>query len=199
MSQANALTESLIERNKKYAAENHKPMPLLHGADGKLRRGTGVLVVTCLDPRIVPEVFLGFRQPGFDPIALPVVRVIGGRAKHAVTNIVGLDAAFGIDMIFIVHHTGKLSVVYRVIMQLTCLSDCGLTHNTDVSLKATLKDKLPGETARVEELSFHAIAQLGESVSEDMQYLREHPLIKKNMTLRGFLYHIHSGLLEEKS
>nr|OQO21938.1 hypothetical protein B0A51_10454 [Rachicladosporium sp. CCFEE 5018] len=181
-SQANALADNLVERNKKYAAENHKPMPLLHGADGKLRRGTGVLVLTCVDPRIVPETFLGFRQPGFDPIALPVVRVIGGRAKHAITNIVGLDAAFGVDTIFIVHHT-----------------DCGLTHNTDASLKSTLRGKFPGEAGRVEELSFHHIAQLGESVIEDMQYLREHPLIKKDMTLRGFLYHIDSGVLEEKS
>ncbi|KAK6442575.1 hypothetical protein LTR95_001198 [Oleoguttula sp. CCFEE 5521] len=153
-------------------------MPLLHDADGKLRLGTRVLV----DPRNVPETFLGFRQPDFDPIALPVVRVIGGRAKHAITNIVGLDAAFGVDTIFIVHHT-----------------DCGLTHNTDASLKSTLGDKFPGETAHIEELSFHPIAKLGESVIEDMRYLREHPRIKKDMTVRGFVYHIDSGLLEERS
>jgi hypothetical protein len=88
------------------------------------------LPVTCADPRIIPEAFLGFRLPNTSPIgtyfailllqnlgwdvsnsrqaylAIPVIRVIGGRAIHAIENIVGLDAAFGVDTVVLVHHKG---------------------------------------------------------------------------------------------
>ena len=51
--------ETLVERNKAYAP-THKPFPHLMGDDGKPRPNPGVLIVTCVDPRIHPEQFLHF-------------------------------------------------------------------------------------------------------------------------------------------
>jgi hypothetical protein len=85
--------------------------------------------------------------------------VIGGRARHALVNVVALDAVFGIDNVLIIHHTGKgycQSVVPPVLM---CASDCGLTHNTDESIQATLKDRFPNETASIEGIAFGAIKE----------------------------------------
>jgi hypothetical protein len=83
--------------------------------------------------------------------------VIGGRARHALVNIVGLDAVFGVDNLLIIHHTGKRSGQSVVPTVLTCLSDCGLTHNTEESIQATLKDRFPHETASIEGMAFGAI------------------------------------------
>jgi hypothetical protein len=51
--------QTLVERNKNYVP-THKPFPHLMGDDGKPRPNPGVLIVTCVDPRIHPEQFLHF-------------------------------------------------------------------------------------------------------------------------------------------
>ena len=83
--------------------------------------------------------------------------MIGGRVRHALVNIVGLDAVFGIDNLLIIHHTGKRCGQSIVPPVLTCFSDCGLTHNTEESVQATLKDRFPDETASIEGMVFGAI------------------------------------------
>ena len=86
--------------------------------------------------------------------------MIGGRARHALVNIIALDAVFGVDNVLIIHHTGKAAYRSVVPPVLTSLSDCGLTHNTDESIQATLKDRFPDETARIEDIVFDAINKL---------------------------------------
>lgn len=76
---------------------------------------------------------------------------------HALNNIVGLDAVFGIDNVLVIHHTGKGFCQSRVSLMFMCVSDCGLTHNTDESIRATLKDWFPDETASIEDMAFGAI------------------------------------------
>lgn len=51
--------QTLVERNKAYAP-THKAFPHLMGDDGKPRPNPGVLIITCVDPRIHPEQFLHF-------------------------------------------------------------------------------------------------------------------------------------------
>ncbi|KAH8705415.1 carbonic anhydrase [Talaromyces proteolyticus] len=181
MSQNSAFTTDIIvDRNQNYASKIHSPLPMLHDANGVLRKGTGMLVVSCVDPRIIPESFLGFRIPGENPLAIPVIRVIGGRARHALVNIVGLDAVFGIDTVVIIHHT-----------------DCGLTHNTEESIRTSLKTMFPGKQETIENTEFGAIENLEQSVVDDIQFLKYSPLIRKEIVLKGFVYDIHTGKLKE--
>lgn len=39
--------------------------------------------------------------------------------------------------------------------------------------------------------------RLGQSVVDDIRFLRSSPLIRKELALKGFVYHIDTGLLEE--
>lgn len=53
----------LLERNRNYAAANHEPIP--HFAD--LKTLPNLVVVTCVDPRLIPEQFLGLHVGGWFP------------------------------------------------------------------------------------------------------------------------------------
>ncbi|KPI41961.1 uncharacterized protein AB675_5636 [Cyphellophora attinorum] len=211
------IVDELLRRNKEYADSVHKPLPLLHGSDGKLRQGSRAVIgqyhfpsqrrprksdstmahtydrlsVTCADPRIIPESFLGFRLPNNSPmgrlelttstyLAIPVIRVIGGRAIHAIENIVGLDAAFGVDTVVLVHH-----------------KDCGLTHFDEARLKATLRKRFPEQGAMIETIAFGAIGKLGQSLVDDAVFIKQHPLVRGEVVVKGFMYDIEGGLLEE--
>ena len=64
------------------------------------------MVVTCADPRVFPERFLGLR-----PAEVVVVRSIAGHPAPVLKDMAGLSAAFATSLkeIMIVHHTGGLS------------------------------------------------------------------------------------------
>ncbi|KAK9329341.1 carbonic anhydrase [Lipomyces starkeyi] len=193
--------EVLVERNclglnRKYATSHRKP-PNLHDDNYKLRQSSGMLIVSCADPRVIPEQFLGFRVPDEKPLAIPVVRVIGGRAKRALTDIVGLDSFFGLSTVMIIHHT-----------------DCGLTHATNEKIRHILKQRLP-EDPTIDTLEFGEIKKrvlpffaarksvsdkvfsLEMSVLEDMQFLRNSPLVRADLVIKGYLYDLETGRLTE--
>jgi hypothetical protein len=91
MSNTQPILEADSKSLRKYASELHGPMPLLHDANGVLQKGTGMLIglilttnalesrgikaytfmtqtVTCVDPRVVPESFLGYKIPDEKPL-----------------------------------------------------------------------------------------------------------------------------------
>ncbi|KAK9312239.1 carbonic anhydrase [Lipomyces starkeyi] len=168
----------LVERNRKYASSHRKP-PNLHDDNYKLRQSSGMLIVSCADPRVIPEQFLGFRVPDEKHLAIPVVRVIGGRANRALTDIVGLDSFFGLSTVMIIHHT-----------------DCGLTHATNEKIRHILKQRLP-EDPTVDTLEFGEIKNLEISVLEDIQFLRNSPLVRADLVIKGYLYDLETGRLTE--
>lgn len=78
------------------------------------------LIVTCLDPRCVPEDFFGFQGGLYflHPVRVfayrnlssdgtGVLRNAGGRAAPALSDIVALHALFHLKNVVILHHTGK--------------------------------------------------------------------------------------------
>ena len=73
---------------------------------------------------------------------LPVVRNIGGRAGRAITDIVGLDAFFGVASVCIIHHT-----------------DCGMTHMDDHGLQEVLKKRHPESKEEIEKWHFGEIKE----------------------------------------
>lgn len=80
-------------------------------------------LVTCLDPRCVPENFFGPNMAG------GVFRNAGGRATDdAIRSITALRALVGMQTIVVVHHTGRYlhyldSPSYRVYGQLQPKTD----------------------------------------------------------------------------
>ena len=50
----------LLERNKKYVAGNHQPIPYF----SELKTLPSLIIVTCVDPRLIPEQFLSLNVGG---------------------------------------------------------------------------------------------------------------------------------------
>lgn len=63
-------------------------------------------VVTCLDPRCVPEQYLG------PDVRAGVIRNAGGRASpDVVKSVLVLRSLVDVDTVLVVHHTGELESV----------------------------------------------------------------------------------------
>jgi hypothetical protein len=75
--------------------------------------------------------------------------------------------------------------------------DCGLTHFDEAGLKATLKERFPDQGATIETMAFGSIGKLGQSLVDDAVFIKQHPLVRKEVVVKGFLFDVESGLLEE--
>jgi carbonic anhydrase len=112
---------------------------------------------------------------------MPIVRNIGGRTIRAITDIVGLDAVFGIKQVMIVHHT-----------------DCGMTHGTDEGMRKVTKGRVPEKYHKeVDEWKFGEIKDLTQSVVEDIKVLKDSPFIRDEIVVRGFIFDVEDGGMEE--
>ncbi|KAI9932463.1 hypothetical protein ASPWEDRAFT_177937 [Aspergillus wentii DTO 134E9] len=170
--------DTLLDQNKEYVPTHQSPPPIT-GPEGARVPSPQTIIITCADPRVVPERFLRLEMPNTTSPTYPVVRVIGGRANRATVDILGLEALFGLDHIMIIHHT-----------------DCGLMHTTDEEIRTGLKPKFPGHQ-NLEGMKFGEIKDLKQSVVDDMNFLRRSPLIRKDIDIRGFIYGIEDGTLNE--
>ena len=64
---------------------------------------------------------------------------------------------------------------------------------TDAQLKSILKEKYPDSTEVVDNFQFGPFPDLEESVKSDVQLLKEHPLILKDIAVTGWIYETETG------
>jgi carbonic anhydrase len=144
---------------------------------GNSAPGGGVIVISCSDPRIVPADYfkLNFGEMG-------VIRNAGGRAMDAIRSLVVLDTLVKIGTVIVVHHT-----------------DCGQTHVLDQEVKDGIISRHPELASDVEKMKFGEIRKedLEKSLLEDIAILKESPLLRDEMNVRGFKLDIATGLLSE--
>src|SRR5215472_9671486 len=74
-------------------------------------------------------------------------------------------------------------------------TDCGLMHATEQELRTRIQNRT-GTTA-VAPAFFYAFQNIEENVRHQLQKLRTHPWIPKEVTVRGFVYDVVSGRLRE--
>src|ERR1700751_649403 len=74
-------------------------------------------------------------------------------------------------------------------------TDCGLMHATEQELRTRIQNR--AGTAAVAPAFFYAFQNLDESVRHQLQKLRTHPWIPKEVSVRGFVYDVVTGLLRE--
>ena len=144
----------------------------LAGFDGVARRG--VAVVTCMDSRIDP---LG--MIGLTPGDAKIFRNPGGRVTSAALEALVLGVhLLGVERILIVPHT-----------------KCAMATNTERELRVKV-----GESAGVDASwqQFHVITDQVAALQEDVQMVRSHPLIPDSVGVGGFLYHVETGLIDQK-
>jgi len=129
-------------------------------------------IVTCMDARLDPASAFGLSEGDAH-----VIRNAGGRAQDALRSLVISQRLLGTTAITVVHHT-----------------DCGmLTFANDDLYKKVEKD-LGSDASNIDFLPF---PDLHKSVRDDVEFLRNSPLIAPNTEIRGFVYDVKSGQLVE--
>jgi carbonic anhydrase len=131
-------------------------------------------VVTCMDARIIPSRALGLAEGDAH-----VIRNAGGRARDALRSLVISQRLLGTNEIAVIHHT-----------------DCGMLTFTNSDLHARVRQDLGADSTAID---FQPFSDLEDSVREDVEFLRSSPLIASETPIRGFVYDVRTGRLNEVS
>jgi carbonic anhydrase len=78
-------------------------------------------------------------------------------------------------------------------------TDCGTTHFTNELVRSALlaRNVEAAEAAGVADVDFGAICDLRGSVARDVRFLRGCGLVRETLSIRGFIYDIETGSVEE--
>jgi len=155
--------EQLLARNKEYTKTYTPPHNVEHFMIGK---GTfpSVLMISCVDPRIIPEEFGLFSREEYI-----VVRNAGGRAEPAIRDISVLCSMAKITDLIVIHHV-----------------DCGMTHLTNDAIRKSLKSAGLGDE-KLDTMEFGEILDLKQSVIDDVEFLKSSPYISKEIKVHGYV------------
>lgn len=180
-----AILKEVLAANETYAAEFGDKKDLA------LPPARGFAILTCMDARLDPAKYAGLAEGDAH-----VIRNAGGRASDdAIRSLVISYKLLGTKEFFIIHHT-----------------DCGMEFFTNEVIGGLLENSL--ETAALDENGFHDVGKGGGSpegkyinfltianqqgsVVEDVQRIRNHPLVPKSIPVYGYLYDVKSGRLIE--
>ncbi len=132
-----------------------------------------VVVLTCMDARLHPEKFLGL-----DIGDAHVIRNAGGRASDdAIRSLTISSHLLGTNEYVVIHHT-----------------DCGMLTFSNEDLQKKLADDLGADASDVDFLPFD---DLEDSVRDDVNRIRQSPYIPQGIGVRGFVYDVRTGRLNE--
>ena len=130
-------------------------------------------VLTCMDTR------LSKRTLGLQDGEAHIIRNAGGIVTDdAVRSLVISHYLLGTEEFMVINHT-----------------DCGLMHATEQDLRTRIQNR--AGTAAVAPAFFYAFQNIDENVRHQLQKLRSHPWIPKEVAVRGFVYDVSSGRLRE--
>lgn len=133
-----------------------------------------LVVVACMDARLTVEQFLGLKTGDAH-----IIRNAGGIVTDdALRSLIISHHLLGTQEIIIVNHT-----------------DCGMLTFKDDELRAQVEKKMG--TGTVSPSHFHAFDNLEENVRRQIQRVKTHPWIPKTISVRGFVYDVKTGRLNE--
>jgi carbonic anhydrase len=159
--------DNALEANRNYAK---KYDPKLGG-----RPNPKIAVVTCMDPRLsdLPGIL------GMSHADLDVIRT-GGPAvtEDVLGELVVSTRIIGAKEIMLLNHTG-----------------CGFTTFTDEELNAKLAAST-GDPSPVP-MRFFSYKDPEQNTLEQIEKVRAHPWIAKDVPVRGFVFDVETGLLRE--
>ncbi|KAG8165255.1 hypothetical protein KVR01_005530 [Diaporthe batatas] len=169
-----------IEYNKSFVTDVFPSLPQpWHMAERRLlakETGETTLVLTCLDPRCVPETFFG---PGFDG---GVIRNAGGRATDdAIRSLTLLRGLAGLRNVVVIHHT-----------------DCGVTHVTPEEIVNTVAAEGDADAKRAaEEIDYKLFSsdEFEDSIMEDVRILKSAKSLA-GLNILGFKLDTFTGKIE---
>jgi carbonic anhydrase len=181
---SNVLSE-VLAANQRYSASFGEK------ADLALPPARRFAVLTCMDARLDPAKYAGLAEGDAH-----VIRNAGGRASDdAIRSLVISYKLLGTREFFVIHHT-----------------DCGMEFFTDDVIRGLLSNSL--ETAELTSAGFRdvgkgpgsragefidwlAISDRNLAVVDDVQRIRNHPLVPRSIPIYGYVYDVKTGKLNE--
>jgi carbonic anhydrase len=148
-------------------------------------------ILTCMDARIDPAKLAGLSEGDAH-----VIRNAGGRASDdALRSLVISHKLLGTNEWFVIHHT-----------------NCGMELFTDEVIRGLLASSL--DTAELSSggwkdvgtskgsrqgdfIDWLTIRDQAESVTTDVERIRNHPLVPREVPIHGYIYNVESGGLIE--
>jgi carbonic anhydrase len=148
-------------------------------------------ILTCMDARLDPAKFAGLSEGDAH-----VTRNAGGRASDdAIRSLVISYKLLGTQEFFVIHHT-----------------DCGMEFFTNEVIRGLLASSL--ETAELTNAGFRdvgkgpgsragefvewlTVADQKQAVVDDVERIRNHPLVPSGIPVYGYVYDVKSGRLIE--
>lgn len=162
-----SLIDKAIEANREYAK-----IPNPTRAQRPIPK---LAVVTCMDPRIsdLPAI-LGLTHADLD-----VIRTAGPAVtENVLGELVASNRVIGTTEIMLLNHTG-----------------CGFTTFTDEELNAKLSAST-GDSSPAP-MQFFSFKDPEQHTREQIEKVRSHPWIAKEVPVRGFVLNMETGLLKE--
>jgi carbonic anhydrase len=179
------IREEVLRANEQYAQS--------FGDKGKLALPPArrFAILTCMDARIDPAKLAGLREGDAH-----VIRNAGGRASDdAIRSLVISYKLLGTREWFVIHH-----------------SNCGMELFTDEIMRGLLasslktashdgkewKDTGPGPGSRQGDfIDWLTISDQARSIAVDVERIRQHPLVPRDIAIHGYLYQVETGKLVE--
>jgi len=162
-----SIIDNAVEANRKYAKRHDRKLAQ--------RPAPKIAVVTCMDPRLsnLPEI-LGLPRGDID-----VIRT-GGPAvtEDVLAELVVSTRVLGSKEIMLLNHTG-----------------CGFTTFTDDELNAKLAASTGDPSPSP--MNFFSYKDPTQHTREQIEMVKAHPWIAKDIPVRGFVFDMESGLLTE--
>ena len=179
------IRDEVLAANQAYAAQ--------FGERGKLPMPPGrrFAILTCMDARLDPAKYAGLSEGDAH-----VIRNAGGRASDdAIRSLVISYKLLGTREWFVVHHT-----------------NCGMETFSDEIMRGLLAKSL--KVATIDATGWHdtgqgpgstegafidwlTIVDQVESVCADVQRIRAHPLVPRDIPVYGYIYDVRTGQLVE--
>jgi len=136
--------------------------------------GRKLAVVACMDARLTIEPMLGLKTGDAH-----IIRNAGGIVtEDALRSLIISHELLGTEEFMIINHT-----------------DCGmLTFQND-----GLRDRLEQSTgsSAIVPAAFHSFSNVEDNVRRQILRLRSHPWVPQDVPVRGFVYDVKSGRLQE--
>lgn len=180
-----SILQEILAANQRYAAD--------FGDKGKLAMPPArhFAILTCMDARLDPAGFAGLAEGDAH-----VIRNAGGRASDdAIRSLVISYKLLGTREWFVIHHTNcGMEFFTNEVMRGLLASSLETAALTDKGFEDVGKG--PGSRAGefIEWLTIHDQEQ---SVRDDVQRIRQHPLVPESIAIYGYLYDVRSGRLVE--
>jgi carbonic anhydrase len=134
--------------------------------------GKKVAVLACMDARLDVHKILGLEEGDAH-----VIRSAGGVATDdAIRSLVISQRLLGTEEIVLIHHT-----------------DCGMLTFRDDELKGAIQE----ETGIKPQFALEAFGDVEEDVRQSIRRIEATPFIPKKTSVRGFVYDVKSGKLDE--